>query len=974
VKAAFRRPIGIILFLALVLGVEAGAAEWQLAFEDAFDRQALGTDWLILRGDWHINAKGQLQIQRQWTSHSHILCTVPLRGRNARAEFELTIPSEQAGRFGFNLQAGALGWGGGGIDDRVGLEVVGAPAGKAGVTADDSAPRITTDEVHRVVLEIEDGRYDVRVDGRSLRSGVVAQGRSLVNSGLQLSACPGGVVDNLRLYASPMSRPLRPVNDAPAEENRRATVVAETHLDSSKPDCGFQDAIDSLPPGGGVVVLPRGEFALRRFLEIRSHTTLTGQGRDTVLRAMDATGAVIQSASSEGGAHRLTLKGPHDFRKGDAFCYGGTWSHPAHPRTPGGNRLLVLDVQGDVLTVTAPPPKDVPRSIAHFFPVVCSYESEFAEVRDLAIQGPAKNPAGCAGRFMTNPVTFGSTSHPRFTRLFINGWPGDGISAQACDDGRLFDNTIQAAAQGMHPGTTTLRTMVARNFSMENPVGLYFCWYNNNGIYYRNRLRNFSGYPDSGDNFNTLAFNWLADAATVTVGYNGCLFGNRIPRLQVSVPGESAGPGGTTYSVPARYFTIGANRVGELAVVWGARGNVIAANTTENGAPTPFVLLADKDKPAAERPEGNIVANDVTLALPDLPTSVARSGPEPPIVLPAPVLDGRDFYRPDAPDASFQSALDRLAGTGGSLQLPAGRYALSRPLRVPSRVVLAGYGAATVLLPAGGAPSLVLVSGSDGATVRDLALEGDWARDATRGPAVRVESATRASLIALDVRGWAGHGIAIQGGGEAVVRDCRALRCTGTGYRFESVAGITCETSSAVLCGAGFEVEASPAARLLGNISALHGRSGFRIASDGAVVMGCNANTCREDGILVENAQDVLLAGNTCVGNNQSGGRFAGIGIGPGASAVRVVLNNCGDEQLYATQLVGIREDPGARRSEVRFNVTATLCTRRGREGSPSLVAEGGGSAVEANWTETILPSNDSLESIEWLRTHPKTK
>ena len=60
-------------------------------------------------------------------------------------------------------------------------------------------------------------------------------------------------------------------------------VDASTFLDRSLPDCGFQKAINSLPPGGGVVQLPEGRFVLERYLFLRSGTTLRGRGRATVL-------------------------------------------------------------------------------------------------------------------------------------------------------------------------------------------------------------------------------------------------------------------------------------------------------------------------------------------------------------------------------------------------------------------------------------------------------------------------------------------------------------------------------------------------------------------------------------------------------------------------------------------------------------------------------------------------------------------
>lgn len=64
-----------------------------------------------------------------------------------------------------------------------------------------------------------------------------------------------------------------------------ATVDAAGFIDRSLGDCGLQRAIDALPPGGGVVVLPEGRFALERYVFLKSGTTLRGQGRKTVLAA-----------------------------------------------------------------------------------------------------------------------------------------------------------------------------------------------------------------------------------------------------------------------------------------------------------------------------------------------------------------------------------------------------------------------------------------------------------------------------------------------------------------------------------------------------------------------------------------------------------------------------------------------------------------------------------------------------------------
>jgi len=978
----------------------AGAADWQLAHEDNFNRRALGTDWLILRGDWHINAAGQLQVQRQWTSHSFIASNIPLRGKNVRAEFDFMIPSDQAGTFGAYLQAGALGWGAGGIDDRVGLEVRGVaadPAQGRGEDEDGLPANVPLDQWQHMVISLVDGRYEVAVSGRTLARGEVPQGRSLLNSGLQFSACPGVRVDNLKIFTAPMATPLPEINAATPEENRRATIFAEKFYDPARPDCGFQAAIDALPPGGGVVILPKGEFTLRRFLEIRSHTTLMGQGPQTILRAMDVTATRVESAVSEAGVHKLVLAGPHDFRPGDAFSYDNSWGHPINAKAPGRkgprhmlgggapteNRLLVLAVEGNTLTVNAPPPPGKGKRILHFFPIVCSYESEFADLRDLQLVGPASNPAGASGGFMTNPVTFGVTSNPRLTRLVIRDFPADGISAQGCDDARLLDNTISGTAQGMHPGTTTLRALAARNYAVDNrATGLFFCWYNTNGVYFRNALKNFTGYPDSGDVFNTLACNRLSQGMHITVGYNGCLFANVMPALTIFGPAGRnrphsdavLGPGGRTYDLPPRYFTIGHNRVDLITLFKYAQGNVIAANVAHDGGPTRLDYRLVAESPTDERPQKNIIA-EAPLALPmaGLPEPIARTTPELPPALPPPILDDREFYDPNDPTCGFQKALDRLAATGGTLRLPGGRYALLHPLRLPPKVTLAGYGAASILLPRGGQNTLIILQETRDICVRDLAIEGPWRAGPAPGPAVSGSNVENVQLLALDVRGWNGPGIGLDGVKGLTIRDCRVLRCSSNGYYVQNGLGVLLECNSAVSCGAaGFLINQAREVRLCGNIAALNQGDGFRVSAEDALLAANSASNNLADGILVAEAQRVTVAGNTCAGNNQCGRDGAGIRIGAGAVGTRVLFNNCGDEQLYATQLVGIREEAGAAKSEIRYNVTATLCTRRGHEGEPSLIAAGRDSLVADNWTETILPSNDSLESIGWRQAQPK--
>ncbi len=241
----------VIALVFLASAARAADPEWRLQKEDDFNRIGLGTDWLVLRGEWHINKDKQLEIQRQWPSHSVIAHTMNLRGKNVKVEMDVQVPSRMLGYvykhhgrkrlmsgtgFGFNLQSGVLDWAGGGIDDRAGIEL------NASIDAKNKDEfTLPLDRWVHVVLTLIDGKLTVMLDGRVVKEQLIPQGRSLVNTGLSLYAVPCALFDNMKFYTAAMAKPLPALNIASPEENRKATILlGPNDIDASKPDCGIQ--------------------------------------------------------------------------------------------------------------------------------------------------------------------------------------------------------------------------------------------------------------------------------------------------------------------------------------------------------------------------------------------------------------------------------------------------------------------------------------------------------------------------------------------------------------------------------------------------------------------------------------------------------------------------------------------------------------------------------------------------------------
>ena len=77
------------------------------------------------------------------------------------------------------------------------------------------------------------------------------------------------------------ARPLAALTLALAAVPAAAQVTAK--VNPASPTGGIQEAIDALPPNGGVVVLPPGTYLLRQAVVLHNHVTLRGAGGRTIL-------------------------------------------------------------------------------------------------------------------------------------------------------------------------------------------------------------------------------------------------------------------------------------------------------------------------------------------------------------------------------------------------------------------------------------------------------------------------------------------------------------------------------------------------------------------------------------------------------------------------------------------------------------------------------------------------------------------
>lgn len=951
-----------LLILAFLFAGASAYGQWTPLLEDDFDREMVGENWRIMRGDWRIE-DGRMRVTRAWSSDNSILSTVLTPRGGVRAVVGIELDAGSTIQIG--LRTGEHFWGGGGYPDFFDIHFRARP-GTPEPTLDGGFVIIAPDQRFTVELTIEGRQGVVKVNGETIAERDVPAARSEINRHFYLNCMPNGWVDFVRLYTRPDATLAIPIETNTPDENMRATVFAADFIDPENPAQGIQDAIDSLPPTGGAVVLPEGHFMMRRHLKLRSGVALRGQGWDkTILEHVPIHETNVVAAEQDGDVIRVTVENAEPFQVGDGMCFGRQWTHVVNHEADTPNRDMVITaIDGNVLTISGYLPK-THSTIKNFHPLTFAILSEFVEVSDMTLRGPADGPGG--GGFNTCPVTFGNIYGARIHRLNVENFPADGVSVQRSADAMVTDNTVTGTSQGFHPGTFTQRFLFARNHSVGNSAtGLFFCFANENGVYVRNTVDTFTGYPFVGNNFNLINSNVLLNPMGISSsGYAGLLFNNRIPEL--STASVDVEPGFPRYFSGPSYYVFAENRLEKLTFGQGAEAIVAIGNMSENGAPevtgvTDDILFAEEGLGLAEKL--------------GLERGAGRDAPVNPPALPAPILDGRDYYNPDSPDAGFQAALDELAAEGGTLQLPAGRYSLTTALEIPSNVTLAGYGVATVLHAGADYQGSMIVSReTDGAAVRNLTILGGYSMEYRRiiplngqaagfqRPAVAFPNSSNAKVSGVDVRGWEGTGV--QASGSISISDCRTIMLGGLGFALYDVLA-TIETSLARECAVGIAISRAEAgSRIEGNIvMGSRGRGIMIHDGEGVLIMSNNSQFNRHDGILTSRLKNSDIVGNLVRANNQMGGEFYGIRLIE-SQGVTFAYNHCSDDQIHPTQATGVHEDAESTGNIIRGNLAAPFHQPYMRERIPAVIAEGEGTEVADNLITSAFPTGSSIEWFE---------
>lgn len=293
---------------------------------------------------------------------------------------------------------------------------------------------------------------------------------------------------------------------------------------------------------------------------------------------------------------------------------------------------------------------------------------------------------------------------------------------------------------------------------------------------------------------------------------------------------------------------------------------------------------------------------------------------------------------------SIQAAINDLSSGGGMVYIPAGTYAISSPLSVPSNTTLVGAGYRTIIRVADGAnihaiinddPAMgntnilitnlqidgnkgtqtnTTIDGINFVNVTYSRIEGCWIHDtAQRG----VDFWYCDYNIITENQFWDTDraGVSLEAGNlYNTISENIVLNAQGNGL--SAGGNFTTVIGNQVIGAAerGIFIGWSTGCTVTANVCKHNGMHGIAIPwSSGCAITGNIVEGNIEHGIFILNTSDTVVSNNIARNNNQGGGAYDGIHLSGALSLNNLVTGNrCFDNQTEKTQNYGIRTTNGA--------------------------------------------------------------
>ena len=237
----------------------------------------------------------------------------------------------------------------------------------------------------------------------------------------------------------------------------------------------IQEAINALPPEGGIVELPEGVYMINRSIRLHSGVTLRGVGAKSILHKTPGGIARLLEPALK-GTSAVLVDHPERFHQGeqvgvvDNQQVGWNATHAIVLGMEDGRLLLNRGVWASYQP-------ELNGALVGLFPLITAANGENVAVEDLAIEAELKEQPSSVLNFTFSAIHFNHVSKVSIRHVAIRSYPGDGVSVQGGSRCQILDNVVQGClGHGYHAGGGLEDSLFENNRAIGNGGdGFFFC-------------------------------------------------------------------------------------------------------------------------------------------------------------------------------------------------------------------------------------------------------------------------------------------------------------------------------------------------------------------------------------------------------------------------------------------------------------------------------------------------------------------
>lgn len=282
---------------------------------------------------------------------------------------------------------------------------------------------------------------------------------------------------------------------------------------------GIQEAVDSLPPEGGVIYVPAGKHEISQTIQLRSGVYIRGEGDHSIIARRHKVFLTPLTEPGLTGQTEIQVEDSTGFVVGDAISVrspesNGWWTTHSIVKGVSENSItLQNELTHDYL------PEEEALAL-NLFPALYALDSRDVRIENLCIDGgiSEQDRERVPVEFTLSAVHFRAVSDCEVIGVHVKNYPGDGISIQIGDNATVRNCLAEYnIGHGFHPGTGLSSGSWINNVGRHNGWdGFFFCHRVRHSIISGNRLHDngWSGIGnlgvggDGGDRYNVVSGNF----------------------------------------------------------------------------------------------------------------------------------------------------------------------------------------------------------------------------------------------------------------------------------------------------------------------------------------------------------------------------------------------------------------------------------------------------------------------------------